>query len=281
VPDEARTGRGSPRWHTRAPGDVFAVMRAQNPTPRIIQINHPRRGSDSLFDAIDLDTTTLMARREPTELGLPASTNLSDLGFDAMEVCNGGSEDDTEEVFVDWLEMVAAGHPAAATGSSDSHGPSRFAGENRTYVWVGAGADDPTTVDPAAVVEAIRARHVVVGTSMFVTAGIVVGANPPSLPGDTVAIGGAPNVTLRIRVQAASWQPLARIQIFEGTTAIMTIPLDPSDTAPLRYADDVTLPAPAADTFYVVRADGAGPGNPVHDDEPMPSFTNPLFVTVD
>jgi hypothetical protein len=277
VADPSRTANGAPRWAGRAPGDLFATMHASGPST-IVQVNHPRRGSSSLFDAIDLDPATLSAGRDPTELGLPATTNLADLSFDAVEVANAGSGDDTEEVFADWLALVAAGHPAAATGSSDSHGSGRYAGTARTYVWVGLGADDPATVDTAAVCDAIRARHVTVGTGAFVTAGIVTAAGT-SLPGDHVDVTGLAQVRLRVKVQAPAWQATAQIRIFQGTQEIRTIVLDPTDTLPVRHDAIVQLPTPTASTFFVVRVDFAGPGEPVLGD-PLPAFTNPVFADI-
>jgi hypothetical protein len=48
----------------------------------------------------------------------------------------------------------------------------------------------------------------------------------------------------------------------------------------VRFDADVVVPTPAADTFWVVRVDPAGPGDPVLGDS-MPAFTNPLFANVD
>jgi hypothetical protein len=175
--------------------------------------------------------------------------------------------------------MVAAGHPATAMGSSDSHAATSFAGEARSYVWVGTGKDDPATIDPAAITAAIKARRVVIGSHAFVTAGIVTAAGT-SLPGETANVTGLPQVTLRIKVQAASWQPLSKIRIYQGRTEIRTITLDAQDALPVRFDADVTLPAPADDTFYVVRVDRAGPGDPVVTKN-LPALTNPLFAHVD
>ncbi len=275
--DAARSGGGSPRWLEKSPGEIFAALRGGGGA-RVVQINHPRLSTDSLFDAIDLDPATLLAGRDPTDLGLPASTNLSDLGFDAVEVANALSDGDFDEVFADWLAMVAAGHPAAGTGSSDSHGPSGFAGEARTYVWVGAGADDPATVSADAIVDAIKRRHVVVGTCAFIIAGVVTAAGV-SMPGDIADVRGLSQVTLRIRVQAPPWQPIGRVRIYRGTQLVDERFLDPAETAVERFALDVVLPAPATDTFYVVRVEPGGRGTPVLED-PMPAFTNPLFVDV-
>jgi hypothetical protein len=274
VVDPSRAGGGAPRWLGHAPGEMFAALRGDD-ARRIVQVNHPRYGTNSLFDAIDLDPSTLTARRDPAYLGLPPTADLSDLSFDAVEVANGLASDDFEQVFGDWLAMVAAGHPAAATGSSDSHGASRYAGEARTFVWVGIGADDPRAFDPIAIDDAIRARHVVVGTGAFVTAGIA-----GSLPGDTVDVTAGAQVALHVRVQAPPWQPLDRIRIFDsGARVVANIPLDHADTTTVRYDADVMLPAPTSDTFWVVRVDPAGPGEPVLHG-PMPAFTNPVFVHV-
>jgi len=274
--DPEKTGGGGVRWRGKPPGVVFDEIRGNDPG-RIVQANHPYDGGTSLFDAIDLDPVTLTANRDPETLGFPADTDLSDLDFDAIEVANSSSAGDFPRVFDDFLAMVAAGHPACATGSSDSHGATRFAGAARTFVFVGTGSDDPVVVDKAAIVAAIKARHVVVGTGAFVTAGVVKNA-VESLPGDSVDITGLTEVTLHVRVQAASWQPVQAIRIYQGRQEVKTIAIDPDDAGNVRFDSNVVLPAPATSTFYVVRVDMGGAGAPVLGDS-MPSFTNPLFVT--
>ena len=276
TPDPAKAGAGAVRWVKRSPGEVFAEMRGRG---SVVQLNHPREAGAGLFDAIDLDPTTLRARKDPAALGLPPGTDLSDLRFDAMEIANGSSADDFDEVFGDYLAMVAAGHGAAATGSSDSHSATAYAGEARTFVWVGAGADDPATVDPAAIVAGLKARRVTVGSGAFVTATVVTSAGA-AMPGDTANVTGLAQVTLRVKVQAAAWQPLQTIRIYQGRTEVRTIALDPRDTAVVRHDADVLLPAPADDTFYVVRVERAGAGEPVVTKN-LPAFTNPIFVKVD
>jgi hypothetical protein len=274
VPRADRTGGGSPSWLARSPGQVFQLIHDGGPDA-IVQVNHPRLSSAGLFDAIDLNPVTGTVNATPGDLGLPTGTDLSSLDFDAIEVANAGEEDTFEQVFDDWLKLVENGHPACATGSSDSHGASAYAGEARTFVYVGN--DDPSTIDQDTIMSAIRARHVVVGTGAFVTAGVVAGSGT-SLPGETVTISGAV-VPLHIKVQAASWRQLQRIRIFQGAQEIQSIPLDPQDTSPVRYDQTVNLPAPATDTFYVIRVESTGSGAPVNDNT-IPSFTNPIFVDV-
>jgi hypothetical protein len=272
IPKPDRTGNGAPSWLAKSPAQVFQAM-SDTGNDAIVQINHPRDGSSSLFDALDLDPSTGIAHANPVTLGLPSDTDLSDLsGADAIEVANGSSEGDFEQVFDDWLKLVTAGSQTCATGSSDSHGASAYAGEARTYVYVGAGNDNPGTVDPDAIVAAIRARRVVVGVGAFVTASI-----GTAMPGDTAQVTGS--FQLHIKVQAAPWRPLSRIRIYQGSTELQSITLDPQDTNATRYDAMMTLTAPTSDTFYVIRVDNAGSGAPVNDNS-MPSFTNPIFVDV-
>lgn len=274
--DPDRTGGGGVRWKGKPPGVVFDEIRGSDPT-RVVQANHPHDGGTSLFDALQLDVETLMAGRDPTTLGFPEDTDLNDLSFDAIEVANASSAGDFPLVFQEWLVMVSKGHPACATGSSDSHGATRFAGSARTFVFVGQGSDDPVVVDEASIAAAIKARHVVVGTGAFVTAGVVKDG-VESIPGDTTSIAGLAEVTLHVRVQAPSWQPIGTVRIFQGRTEVKTIAIDPDDAGAVRFDSNVVLPLPATDTFYVVRVDMAGRGDPVLGDS-MPSFTNPVFVT--
>ncbi len=272
-------GNGAPSWLRRTPGALFDELHGSDGEDRIVQVNHPRSGGLGLFDKIDFDPVTMTANADPLNLNLPAGTDLDDFDFDAVEIANRSETNSFEAAFGDWLAMVANGHRAAATGSSDSHGASSYAGEARTYVYVGAGNDDPATVDPQAIIDAIHARHVLVVTGAFVTAGVV-HPGGVSLPGETIDLAGQTDVTIHVTVQAAPWQSLASITIYQGTEIEEVIPLDAQDTAPVRYDADVVLPLPTADTFYVVRVDLEAPGEPVLDSSEMPSLTNPLFVTV-
>ncbi len=276
-PDAA--GGGALPWYFVSPGDVFAAAREVATDP-VVQANHVRSSSSGLFNVIDFSPETGRARAEPSALGLPPETDLNDFSFDAIEVANSLSEDEITESFDDWLALVMTGHPAAATGSSDSHGRSAFSGASRTYVYVGDGADDPATVDLDAVDAAIRNRRVTIGQGAFVTAGLEVPDGGESLPGDTVDLNGQAEARLHVRVQAPPWMPLASVRVFEGRTLVTTINLDTADTASVRYDQTLTLPLSGADTFYVVQVLPAGPGDPVMG-MPVMSFTNPLLVDAD
>jgi hypothetical protein len=80
-------------------------------------------------------------------------------------------------------------------------------------------------------------------------------------------------------VQAPPWQAVSRVRVYDALTVVYEQALDQNDTAPVRFAQDVTL-QPNRDTAYVVRVDCIGSGDPVIE-HAMPAFTNPLFVAIE
>jgi hypothetical protein len=272
---------GAVHWYHVSPGEVMARAHAGNPD-RIVQINHPRSGSAAgLFDALNLDPVTLTANIDPEDLGLPSDTDLNDFSFDAIEVGNDLDDDGFEATLIDWLGLVASGHPSAATGSSDSHSAGAYSGNSRTYVYVGAGNDDPATVDLAMVDANLKARRALVAQGSFVVAGLEIpGGAEVSLPGDLVDLSGQAEARIYIKVQAPPWQPLKQIRIYAGTDVVRTIPLDSGETAAVRYEGTVNLSIGGEDTFFVVRVDPDGDGAPVLGGT-VGSLTNPLMVDAD
>ena len=275
TPDPSRAAAGALAWFGHSPKEIFQLLRGGD-AARVVQVNHPRNNT-GLYNAIDFDPVTRTARKSAASFGL-ADTNLADFGYDALEVANSMADDTFETTFNDWLTLGAGGRLITGTGSSDSHGPKRFAGNSRSYVYVGPGQDDPTRVDVAAVNAAIRARHVVVGQGVFVLAGLrEPGTGDLSLPGDLVAMRGAAVATVHIRVQAPPWMSLARIRVYDGTRMAAEVPLDSSDTNVVRYDGELQLPLGGGDRAFVVRVNPIAGGTPVLD-SPGPSFTNALLV---
>ena len=270
---------GAVHWYGVSPGEVMARARAAI-GDGVVQINHPRHSSSAgLFEVINFDPGTVEARIDPEDIGLPADTDLNDWSFDAIEVGNDLGSEQFEATLIDFLGFVAAGHPAAATGSSDSHGPGKYSGNSRTYVYVGPGNDDPATVDLDLVDDNIKARRVLVAQGAFVVAGIEIpGTGEVSLPGDLVDLSGETEARIKITVQAPPWMPMSRIRVYGGgTTVVSTINLDSKATAAIRYDQTIAIPLDGSDTFFVVRADPAGSGAPVLG-TPTGSFANPLMV---
>lgn len=275
IPDYDQAAGGALPWYGLGPDRIFAAMRDRSPGV-VIQLNHPRNSSSGYFDLVDFDRDTGAATQDPADLGFPGA-DLNDFNFDAVEVGNDFNDAEFTESFADYLALVASGHPAAATGSSDSHGKSAFIGNSRTYVFVGAGADDPATVDLDAVDRAIKQRLVTVSQGAFVTAAIEDPATgAPSAFGALVDLSAQTEAILHLEVQAPPWMGLARLVIYAGRDVATTIDLDETDTAAVRFDQTVAIPlAGDGDGFFVVVAEPAGRGDPVLG-QPDASFTNPI-----
>jgi hypothetical protein len=277
--DADRAGGGAIAWYGKSPGQVFDEMRRAGPGV-VVQVNHPRRGGSGLLEAIRFDPDTARATRDPAELGLEGA-NLDDFDFDAIEIPGKGGTFDVS--FADWLALVDIGHRVAATGSSDSHMVSQFVGDARTYVWVGPGADDLATLDLAQVDAALRARRAVVAEGVFVTAAIEdPSTGQPALPGELVDLSGQSSARLHVKVQAPPWMPTSGLRVFAGRAQAHAAPLDPDDTAVIRFEQviELLLDLDAGDSFFVVLVDPGGPGTPVLGNA-EPSFTNPLTYDQD
>ena len=276
--DPDKPGGGAIAWYGQGPKTLFELARAGDPT-RIVQVNHPWDAL-GLFTSIGFDRETLKATKTGADLEIPGA-DLNNFDFDALEVGNKKTPQSFDESFLDWLALVSGGYKITATGASDSHGDDAYVGEARTFVYVGTGVDDPATIDTEAVNTAIRNQRAVVAQGVFVTAGVVLPGDTASIPGDIVDMSAATEAVLRIRVQAPPWLPVAALVVYERDEEIMRIDLSEADTQPIRYEADLTLPLDARDTLFVVAVETAGDGRPVMDEQPKPSFTNPVYVDRD
>ncbi len=277
--DNSKAQAGAPNWDGSAPNEIANLIRG-NVASRVVQINHPRRGSSAVFDLIDLNPTTLASGKTLSDLGV--SGDLGDFNFDAIEVANADARSGFEDAFSDWLTFLGRGFRKTATGASDSHKTTDYSGRSRTFVFVGAGQDTPSTVDMDAFNQAVKDGKAVVSQGAFVTIELQDPSDSAFYgPGELVALQNATEVSVRIRVQAASWLPLKSFQVYENDQVVFEQILDESETQSLRYDQVITLPLSTAnDSFFIVRVEAASSAGPVLPD-PGPSFTNPVFVDRD
>ena len=93
--------------------------------------------------------------------------------------------------------MLNLGHKFLGTGTSDSHDADDHPGAGRTFVYIGS--DDPGRATSEAVVKGLKSGRAIMTTGPFVEATI------NDLPiGSTIERAGS-EVTLKVKVQAASW----------------------------------------------------------------------------
>jgi predicted metal-dependent phosphoesterase TrpH len=267
--DPQRPAGGAPDRMQTSPAALFKLLHAVDPE-LIVQINHPRsEGGIGYFDVMSVDTATGAA--DPRYSG----------DFDAIEVYNGfdlARPDHLEQVFADWLNILARGHRVVATGSSDSHQVRyQLAGYPRTYALVPQEAGS----DPRAVVRAIKAGATFVTTGPFLEASIGGGG-----PGTTV-MAQEGRVKLAVRIQAPTWMRVDRLEVFVGKDVVLSrdLPPPPARKPPpvLRLeADDLELIV-SSDTFVVVRVSGSTSNDTFFGRASIVprAFTNPIFVDVD
>jgi predicted metal-dependent phosphoesterase TrpH len=201
--------RRAPRYqHTDAQGLLHELRKDAD---SFVQVNHPRlEGHIGYFDLARFDRAT----------GKGASA--FPLSFDGIEVWNGydlAAPGRRDEVFRDWLAMVARGQHITATGNSDSHkaGLAPFVGYPRTYVHV---PRDKAHL-PGKVLSALKHGRA------FVTNGPILDLHVRGKgPGDTVSlVHGEHSLPVRVDVQAPVWMQLVEVELWLGEELVTTLSL--------------------------------------------------------
>jgi len=265
--DAARAGAGAVPWFGLSPAQIARQLRARGDDV-LVQVNHPRLRGSGVFDQIGLDAATGEARGDPTAVGLPEGTDLTELAFDVVEVWNGYTRGGNERTFTDWLSLRAAGRRFVMVGNSDSHRPDKAPGAPRSFVRVpDDGAGRARWAD---VLAGLRGGDVSVGAGLFVEASVE-GVRPG---GRATARDG--RVMLRVRVQGPPWADCTRVRVYRGAEVVVDRRvMTPADRA-VRFDEVIAVEVPRA-SFLVVRADGEREAAPVFDFPPF-GVTNPIDV---
>jgi hypothetical protein len=153
----------------------------------------------------------------------------------------------------DWFTLLNLGYRFTALGNSDTHGRNSIeAGCPRNYVL--SETDSPALLDDQAVADAIKEHRVIATNGPF----IEFTANGE--PVGSELRGGGP-VDLQIRVQAPSWVPVDRVELYENGTLLREWDVGPGKDT-VRFDERLEV-APARDAWYVVLVMGEGDLGPV------------------
>ncbi|MGC6419260.1 MAG: CehA/McbA family metallohydrolase [Bradymonadia bacterium] len=154
------------------------------------------------FDAIEVLNASVAGRHHHARM--PASIDGLDVPDELRQnppdegaiLCDGDSVA-AAGAADDWFNMLNLGHKFLGTGTSDSHDADDHPGAGRTFVYIGS--DDPGRATSEAVVKGLKSGRAIMTTGPFVEATI------NDLPiGSTIERAGS-EVTLKVKVQAASW----------------------------------------------------------------------------
>ncbi len=246
-----------------SPRAIFAAVRERYPQA-VVQVNHPRMGGIGYFELAGLDPRAGRARE-----------GFWSPDFDAIEVWNGldlHRMDRVEQNLQDWMALLASGLRYTALGNSDSHRIHwQWVGYPRSYLRVEN--DDPRAVDAGQISRAIK------GGRVFVTSGPILDLEVDGAgPGETVRRQGG-SVTVRVRVQAASWVDTKEVQLVVGGEVRETWTVRDREAAGLRGEWTAQIPIDRP-TFVlaIVRGERAPTEiQPGRSGPPM-AFTNPVFI---
>lgn len=255
VPDPTKPRGGAPLARDRSPREVLDEVRARTGPPRVIQVNHPRSGSNGYFDLLAFDPKTGVG----TAPGYDAK-------FDAIEVWNGRNVDARTKVLDDYLALVRTSHPVTPVGATDTHGiVGHEPGLPRTYVRV-AKDDALDTWDAARTDDLVRSvretRDVVLSNGPFLR----VSANGAGIGGIAPARGGF--VEVKVHVTSAPFAAVDRAELrLVGTGQVVgaaTVTFTPRASARGAMEADVTFKVRAAmDDAFVVIVSGGKPMRPM------------------
>ena len=215
--------------------DLFNRMRERAGPGAITQVNHPR--TPGMFSVAQFDAT----------VGEPRAEQYWSWDFETFELLNSGVVD-LPVVRGDWFGMLNAGRARVPMGSSDSHYSYIPCGWGRTDVWLDA--DTPGDVTPDAVMEAVRAGHVVVAGGTTLRATLDMG-DGEILPGDTTS---GTSGTLAVRVEAPDWMEPGTLRVYRNGEAVFE-QLLAAPTGAVWF--DGTVPVQATgDAWFAVEVQG-------------------------
>ncbi|MDB5217786.1 MAG: hypothetical protein JWO86_5713 [Myxococcaceae bacterium] len=257
--DATKARGGAPAVRDRLAHEVFEEMRSR-PGPRsVLQVNHPRSGTNGYFDQLGFDPKTGVG----TGAGYDAD-------FDALEVWNGRNVDARMKVLDDFLALLRTSHPVTAIADTDTHGiVGQEAGLPRTYVRVtkddALDAWDASRTDD--LVRNVREkRDVVLTNGPFLR----VTANGVGIGGIAAARGGLVEVKVHVATSSFAAVDHAELRV-AGSAKIDSKPavtLVPKKTASGALEADVTFTVRAsADDAFVVIVSGSRPMKPMFSGE--------------
>lgn len=245
VIDRKRAGNGSPSTealNTATLEEFFAMARKLTPKG-VIQLNHPRLRSASLFDATEWDG-----------LAWPPPFPLS---FDAVEIVAGHTMFNVEgdrrldECVRDYYTMVDHGFVPAPLGNSDTHDLNWILdGSARTYVFV----DDPR--DREAFVTAIKNRRTLATNGPWLEIEVAPAAGQRGVgPGGMLKASGT--VWIEVSLSTAAFVEVEKLRITiggaKGPQLVNTIDVN---TTKFHWAGKVDVGK--RDTWIGITAEGDG-----------------------
>jgi hypothetical protein len=254
---------GSPRWWEEAmtTSELHAAWKERVGEEGVLQINHGRESS-GMFAAAEYDPYT----------GEPGEPDYYGDAFDVMEVLNSKGFGDAVPLMIDWCSLLDQGLRPGAVAVSDSH--SRLSGPGLPRTWVRLEREQPSAEDLPELISALKEGRAVLSGGPLLTVSLSDGTTTVGV-GETLE---ATSATLSIQVQAPSWVPVERVQLFtSGCVLVQEWWVDPETAvAPLWFDTELEL-APEDDSYWFVLAQGSQDLGPAWSGAHPWAMSNPVY----
>ena len=188
-------------------------------------------GNDAVVAASMLADLTKLCRFDPKKLSQPFENVVKAADLDRPCGERNGA-------IGDWMRMLEHGMVRSATGGSDSHAASIEPGTPRNYIQ--SSTDAPAAIDPAELSRSMRAGKVVTSFGPMIHA--TVGGKGP---GELLQLAGGGKVTLKVKVQTASWYGVDLVEVYVNglVAARKTIDVEPSAIVDFDGTFELELPS--------------------------------------
>ncbi|HIA72546.1 MAG TPA: hypothetical protein EYO01_07625 [Phycisphaerales bacterium] len=266
-----------------AASELFAMIRAEKNDAGvvpIIQINHPRWGNIDYFGTRFLNPVTGESTDDRWSWDFDSIEVLNEnpgWGFYDAEITDMPTRSSRHSVLRDWYNMLNAGRNIAAVGNSDSHTVTKnIAGIPRNFIYIGS--DDPSSISPTKVADAVRSGQLLTTTGPFVR--MTANGHPM---GSVISVHDT-KLDLHLDAQVASWIDLDSIRIIQNGDEVASITYEGQRDGPLHLRPRIRIDIPR-DCWVVAIAQGSEPMTPfvMHDDrDVLPiAIVNPIYIDAD
>lgn len=242
--DATRVSNGSTDWGGAAPAgmdfpayghhpltpaqiEAAALSKPQNAgLETVVHINH----IGSHFSPLRIDTGVEPPQSFLPDPGIfrldPSVTNFFH-PFKALELWNG-NQNSHQNQFLNqrigiWMNLLNQGIVSTALADTDTH-TVRNLDSAGARTWTPSSTDDPPSIVDAEIGLAVKGGRAVGGQGLYVQTKLVEGADVAdfSLGGETLVTATDGSVDLEIRVQAPTWAPYDRIEIYSNAQTTVT-----------------------------------------------------------
>ncbi len=229
--------------NVRRPEEQAAWMTELQRTPEEKAKWSTPDGPDAVAAAAMLENLTALCRFDPKKLKLPFEQAVK--AEDLDRPCG-----ERNGAIGDWMRLLEYGMVRAATGGSDSHAASIEPGTPRNYIR--SSTDAPAAIDPAELARSMRAGKVVTSFGPMIDASV-----QGKGPGELLQVKGGGKVTLKVKVQTASWYGVDLIEVYVNGYVAARKNLEVETSAIVDFDGTFDLDLPTnRDSWIVVIAMG-------------------------